>query len=413
MPDQEFEIAVVGAGPAGIAAACTAAECGKRVVLIDDNPAPGGQIWRGEQNVWTQRLAASGCSLLPSSSVIDQPETGVLRIASGNISYDLRFKHLVIATGARERFLPFPGWTLPGVCGAGGLQALAKSGWPVKGKRIVVAGTGPLLLAVAAYLRKRGAHLACIAEQAPTVRVMTFALQSGKLPQGARLQLQLLGVPYRFACWPAAARGAEQLETVTLRQGDREWTERCDYLACGFGLVPNVELAALLGCPLHHGTVKVDEYQQTAVPGVYCAGEPTGVGGVDLALIQGQVAGFAAAESPEKARGLFRQRARWVEFRTRMDAAFALRDELRRLPADDTLICRCEDVPLGQIRQHHSWRSAKLHTRCGMGPCQGRVCGPIIEHALGWPLESVRPPLFPASIRQLAAPLDSDPSSGA
>ncbi|MBL8229983.1 MAG: NAD(P)/FAD-dependent oxidoreductase [Bryobacterales bacterium] len=410
MPDQEFEIVVVGAGPAGIAAACTAAECGKRVVLIDENPAPGGQIWRAEQNTWTQRLAASGCSVRPNSSVIDQPETGVLRIASGNISYQLRFKHLVIATGARERYLPFPGWTLPGVCGAGGLQALAKSGWPVNGKRIVVAGTGPLLLAVAAYLHKRGAHITCIAEQAPRSRVMMFALQSGKLLQGAGLQLQLLGVPYRFNCWPTAAMGKEQLEAVTLCQGDHEWTEQCDYLACGFGLVPNVELAALLGCQLHRGAVKADEYQQTTVPGIYCAGEPTGVGGVDLALIQGQVAGLAAAGLPEKARDHFRRRARWVEFRARLDAAFALRDELSRLAVDDTVICRCEDVPLGQIRQHHSWRSAKLHTRCGMGPCQGRVCGPVVEHLLGWPLESVRPPLSPVSIRQLAV-TDSDPST--
>jgi NADPH-dependent 2,4-dienoyl-CoA reductase/sulfur reductase-like enzyme len=413
MPEAGCDIAIVGAGPAGIAAACTAAECGQRVVLLDDNPAAGGQIWRAAPNPWIDRLNASSVDLRTQSQVIDLPEHDKLRIATQNNSYLLRFGRLILATGARERFLPFPGWTLPGVFGAGGLQALAKSGWPVAGKRIVVAGSGPLLLAVAAYLRQCGARIVCIAEQAPRARVLMFALRSGKLWQGAQLQMQLLGVPYRFGCWPVRAKGGAVLESVILRGAERTWEEPCDYLACGFGLVPNIELAMLAGCRVHHGVVQVDPHQQTSIAGVYCAGEPTGVGGADLAIVQGRIAGYAAAGQTEKAHMLFAERARWTELRTRLEAAFALRDELRRLATDDTVICRCEDVPLRELRQHDSWRSAKLHTRCGMGPCQGRVCGPVAGALFGWTVESVRPPLLPVTVAQLISAQvspSSDPS---
>jgi NADPH-dependent 2,4-dienoyl-CoA reductase/sulfur reductase-like enzyme len=147
--------------------------------------------------------------------------------------------------------------------------------------------------------------------------------------------------------------------------------------------------------------VQVDEYQQTSVPGVYCAGESTGIGGLELSLVEGEIAGYAAGGRPEAARSRFGARARHARFAAALDRAFALRPELKNLPQDDTLVCRCEDVSFGRVRSCSNWRDAKLQTRCGMGPCQGRVCGGALEFLLGWKLESVRPPLFPARIESL------------
>jgi NADPH-dependent 2,4-dienoyl-CoA reductase/sulfur reductase-like enzyme len=164
------DVIVVGAGPAGIAAANAAARSGRTVILLDDNPAPGGQIWRGgrealhqsskeniAKNKALRELAASGATLLPAHRVFDAPAPSTLQAiketADGSEVVALHYDHLILATGARERFLPFPGWTLPGVFGAGGLQALVKGGFSVHGKRVAIAGSGPLLLAVAAHLR--------------------------------------------------------------------------------------------------------------------------------------------------------------------------------------------------------------------------------------------------------------------
>ena len=165
-----------------------------------------------------------------------------------------------------------------------------------------------------------------------------------------------------------------------------------------------MELAALLGCRLGAAGVEVDEYQQTSVPGVYCAGEATGIGGLDLSLVEGEIAGYAAAGKPERRGARFAARESHRRFAAALERAFALRDELKSLPQDDTLVCRCEDVTFGRVRACSGWREAKLHTRCGMGPCQGRVCGGAVEFLLGWKAESVRPPVFPARIESLSGP---------
>jgi NADPH-dependent 2,4-dienoyl-CoA reductase/sulfur reductase-like enzyme len=382
------DVVVVGAGPAGLAAARRASECGARVAMVDDNPAPGGQIWRG------QSPALPPVKTICGARVVAAPAPGRLTLETLDSAFDLEYGTLVLATGARERFLPFPGWTLPHVAGAGGLQALVKSGLPIGGKRVVVAGSGPLLLAVAAYLRKCGARIGLVAEQADQAAVtrfgMTLARHPAKLLQAIRLRA---GVRYLTGCWPVSAEPA----AVTLRRGERKWTERCDYLACGFGLIPNTELAMLLGCG-----VAVDELQQTGTAGIYAAGEVTGIGGLELSMIEGEIAGYAAAGQPEAARRLFAARERHRRFAADLERAFRLRQDLAEFAANDTLVCRCEDVPLGRVRRCSGWREAKLHTRCGMGACQGRVCGPALEFLLGWKSESVRPPLFPARIRTLS-----------
>jgi len=411
---RSFDVLVVGAGPAGIAAAWCAARNGAHVGIVDNNAIPGGQIWRGEtQNSrvsetanWLRKLATSRVEILPAMEIFASQEPGTLAAESADGMHELNYKKLILCTGARERFLPFPGWTLPNVMGAGGLQALVKSGMPIAGKKVVVAGSGPLLLAVAAYLKTHGADVRVIAEQAPWSRLIQFSLllpfRGQKIAQAFALKKQLSRIAYRPGSWVISAEGNGKLESVTLRTGQKTWRESCDYLACGFHLVPNTELPALLACELRAGFVCTDDFQESSIPGIYCAGELTGIGGLELSIVEGQIAGFAAAGQPEKAREYFGGRKRQRRFSAALERTFALRNELRPLPAEETIVCRCEDVRFGRLRSQSSWRAAKLQTRCGMGPCQGRICGPAVEFLFGWKAESARPPIFPAAVESLA-----------
>ncbi len=421
-----FQTLVVGSGPAGIAAATCAAEQGRRVGLIDDNPNPGGQIWRSQRGQtepdashggggaqWYSRLLATSVTPLQGWSVFDgwskpdQPSVNTLRAARRGEVADFHGDNLILATGARERFLPFPGWTLPNVMGIGAIQAMVKGGLPVHGKRVVVAGSGPLLLAVAAMLKASGAIVVSVCEQASLGQLLPFAfslaLHPGKIAQALRYKAATLNVPFHTSCWPVEASGDSQLRSVTLFSNGETRQIACDYLACGFHLVPNIELASLLGCRMENGFVAVDELQQTSVPGILCAGEPTGIGGLELSLVEGQIAGLAAAAQTQKASALFAERRSFSRFAQNLARAFALRSELKALPQDSTLLCRCEDVSYGTVRQHASWRAAKLHTRCGMGTCQGRICGAATEFLMGWNADSVRQPILPALISSLAS----------
>src|SRR5580692_7514491 len=284
-----FDVAVVGAGPAGIAAALAAADSGKTVGLIDDNPAAGGQIWRGAQNVqrhsvsavWLERLNKSAIQVVRGARVF-HADKGELAAESDDSVIQISYGKLILTTGARELFLPFPGWTLPNVMGAGGLQALVKSGLDISGKRIVIAGTGPLLLAVAAYARKSGAKVIGICEQTTRSRMARFGLQMmlvpGKAAEALRFTYDLRGIPHWTDCWPVAAFGNRRVESVRISHRGQTSEIECDYLACGFHLIPNVELSRMCGCGLRDNFVAVDEYQQTSVPGIFCAGEPTGIG---------------------------------------------------------------------------------------------------------------------------------------
>jgi NADPH-dependent 2,4-dienoyl-CoA reductase/sulfur reductase-like enzyme len=186
-----------------------------------------------------------------------------------------------------------------------------------------------------------------------------------------------------------------------LTDGRRQWTEECDFLACGFGLVPNLELPLALGCQTDNGFVKVDPWQASSVPGIYCAGELTGIGGADAALVEGTIAGLVASGRESTAQSFTRQRANWNHFRDDLAQAFALREELAHLSAAETIVCRCEDVTFAKMKPFTGWREAKLQTRCGMGPCQGRVCGAAARMLFGWGMESVRPPVLPARVESL------------
>ena len=429
MTRRDCEVLVIGAGPAGIAAACAGGESGKRVILADENPAPGGQIWRAESQpystrvnrkgpagAWFDRLARSGAATVSGASAFDaDAKSRVVRFERERDTLEVRYESLVLATGARERFLPFPGWTLPGIFGAGGLQALVKGGLPVEGRRIVVAGTGPLLLAAAGMLGQRGAQVLMVLEQARWTSLARFGLTvsafPGKLIEAVTLFIHSGGVPFRPGWWICEAGGAGQLEWVEITNGQRRTRVACDMLACGYGLVPNTEFAQLLGCGMTAPrasraarVVEVDQWQRTSLEGIYACGELSGIGGAELSLEEGCVAGYATAGRRSIAQRHFPARERYRRFAREMEAAFALREELKTLAKPDTITCRCEDVAAGQLLEFGSWREAKLASRCGMGPCQGRVCGPAVEFLFGWDAASVRPPLATVRLESLADP---------
>ncbi|PHV12597.1 NAD(P)/FAD-dependent oxidoreductase [Chitinimonas sp. BJB300] len=426
MSDLHTEIAIVGAGPAGLAAALAVCEHGRAACLIDDNPKPGGQIWRAgltagsrsatNREAWltnpaipaelTARLArVEGLRVLPAARVVATQNAGSLLLEDASQARYLHYQKLIVASGARELLLPFPGWTLPGVTGAGGLQALVKQGLDVSGKRIVLAGSGPLLLASAATLRAAGAQVLLIAEQAASRQLAGFVWSlrhwPAKLAQAARLRWALRGVPYRAGSHVLAALGKERLQSVRLQQGQHVRELACDWLGVGFGLVPNTELLQALGCALQDGSAKVDALLQCSQPNVFAVGEACGIGGVDKALLEGRMAGLAAAGQVEAAQALIPARAHQLRFAAQLAHHFSLDPAIRQLADAQTLVCRCEDVRHGDLLAYNNWREAKLQTRCGMGACQGRICGAACATLYGWPVTGSRPPIQPTRLGSL------------
>ncbi len=348
IPVRRFDVLVVGAGPAGMAAAVRASGEGRVVALVDDNPDLGGQIWRNERARPTGRPAARWFALaaaapferLASTRIVGSAGPGVLVAESGGRLVELEYGKLILATGARELFLPFPGWTLPNVMGAGGLQAMVKSGLPIAGKSVVVAGSGPLLLAVAAALKKKGADVRAIVEQAPFGQARPVRprppVRAGQVAPGDRPEARPRPGPLPDGL--VAGRGhAGRLggpRPVAITDGRTIREIPCDYLACGFGLLPNLELPRLLGCALDPeiggGGTRVDPFGQTTIPGVYAVGEVTGIGGLEAATLEGEVAGYASTGRVDRATALLPARARARRFARHLEAAFAPRAELRK-----------------------------------------------------------------------------------
>ena len=409
-------IVILGAGPAGLAAAEAASADGEAVLLVDDNSAPGGQIWRGgpgywqdarAQNLWDRIQARPNVRLLCGARMVGHGLPGTLLLDTADGPLALPWERVILCSGARELLLPFPGWTLPGVTGAGGLQALLKGGMALEGKRVVVAGSGPLLLAVADSVIRKGATVAAIVEHRSTRELAGFGAgllrgQRAKLWQALGLFSRLRGVPYWRGATVTEARGDTRVRSVLVQRAGSVTEIACDYAACGYGLLPALESAALFGCAQAAGAVAVDSAQRTSVAGVWAAGEATGIGGVDKALAEGRVAGLSAAG--KGASHGERKAVRVAQsFARLLAASFGPTPALRALCAPATIVCRCEDVRAQALREHDSWRAAKLQTRVGMGPCQGRVCGAACEFLYGWDCAGGRPPVFPVSAATLAS----------
>jgi D-hydroxyproline dehydrogenase subunit alpha len=409
-----FDVVIVGAGPAGLAAAVEASYATSSVAVVDQNPGPGGQIWRRDPEQGFAPIArryidrvSERATLINRASVIDVASAHGrhrLLLDQEGRTMMLETGTIVLATGARELFLPFPGWTLPGVVGVGGLQALMKSGLDVSGKRVVIAGTGPLLMAVAATAARKGAEVVAVVEQASMPMMLGFSLRLVAHPfiafEALRFAQELPAGSMRLGSWVAEAHGADRLREVTIRSGNQAARIACDYLACAYGLVPNVELARVLGCETSPAGIVVDRRQATTVSGVFAAGECTGIAGEPKARAEGVVAGNSAG-----GRGTYQQVVNWASGARRwgrvLDRTFALRPEVLDLARPDTIVCRCEDVRRRDIDSAWTARQAKLYARVGMGACQGRICGAAMQRTLGWEMDSTRAPLQPAALSSL------------
>jgi NADPH-dependent 2,4-dienoyl-CoA reductase/sulfur reductase-like enzyme len=410
---------IIGAGPAGLAAALAAASTTARIVLLDDNPLPGGQIWRDgphakvpaqARQLRERVLACTNVRYHSGTRVIACPGPKTLLVEDAERGWQIRYDKLILCTGARELLLPFPGWTLPGVTGAGGLQALIKAGVPVRDQRLVIAGSGPLLLASAATAKDNGAKLLAIAEQASLAAVAGFATQLPRWPHKLLQSFTLFERSYRTGSHVVAALGHDRLEGVRLKQNGKIVEIACDRLACGFGLIANSQLGQALGCEVRQQAIAVDTWQATSQPDIYAAGECTGFGGSERALVEGAIAGHVAVGDRPAAQALLSRRARWHGFAAALNKAFALDPALKSLASADTLVCRCEDVTFAALVGHGNWREAKLASRCGMGACQGRVCGAATEYLFGWQPSAPRPPFSPARIETLLG-LDQTPGA--
>ncbi|MEV6202871.1 FAD-dependent oxidoreductase [Streptomyces sp. NPDC051771] len=452
-PTEGADLAVVGAGPAGLAAAVTAAALGRTVTLLDAGAGPGGQYYRHPDPA----LGATRPQALHHDWAAFSGREAELRAyeRAGRIRYlanrqvwsvtgsgtdwtvhsrtddragrPVRARAVLLATGAYERQLPFPGWTLPGVVGAGGAQAMLKSGLVLPGRRVVVAGSGPLLLAVAASLAAAGARVPAVVEAAgygPYARhAGTLLRNPAKLAEGALYGGALLRHQVRPLLRHAVveAHGTDRVEAVTVARLDRDWrpvpgTGRrvpCDALAVGHGLVPELSLATALGCATRtaaDGTAALvlTPALRTSVPGVWAAGETGGVGGAALALTEGEIAAHSIAGRAVPA-ALARRRARLRAFADAMGAAHRPGAGWTGWLREETAVCRCEEVPAGRVREAveelgaTDARTVKLLTRAGMGWCQGRVCGPAVAAlAGGEPAADRRPLACPVRLGELA-----------
>lgn len=439
-------VVILGAGPAGLAAAQSALARGADVTVLDEGERPGGQFWRHHeqltdprmQHQWSRferlRGALDRATVHGQASVWRVETDGGLRVhalvgpadAAGRTGLTIEADALVIATGAHDRALPLPGWTLPGVITAGAAQALAKRDGVAPGRRTVVAGAGPFLLPVAASIGLVGGSVAEVVE----------AVGFGAITRGwGRSPWQLAGAvgkagelaeyvgdlvrrrtPYRFGSAVTRIHGEHAVEAVTVQRIDADWraipgTERvveCDSVALGHGFTPRLEAAIQAGCAISPDRfVEVDDRQATTVPGVFAAGEVTGIAGADAALAEGAVAGFAAAggslDDP-RLRGILRERRRMHAFAERL-ATHAIRPGWTGWLDDDTIVCRCESVTRARIAEYAdaSSRGMRLATRAGLGACQGRTCGRSVEALVATSVDyDHRPVLSSIRIGELA-----------
>jgi len=462
MPDSRVDIAIVGGGPAGTAAAELLGRSGMRVVLLDDNPRLGGQYLRGGRraNGGTDPVARRGLATIEAlerlgvdvrsgAEVIGIEPAFELLISQRGTLFGVRCERVLLATGARERFVPFSGWTLPGVLSTGAVQILIKQSRVLPARETLVAGAGPFLHAVAGDLLRHGGRVSAVADEAQVLTGLPhpglLAAQWAKFSAGGMLVARLLaaGVPIRPATRVVAARGNDGLEEVVTAAVDRrgavvpgtERTYRAGALAVGFGFTPNIEAARLAGCEIVYNAslggwvVRVGDDLETSVAGIHAAGEITAVGGAAKSWIEGRIAAYGILRRSGRLQpgamrreiaGLQRTRrgqmafARWFNARYTFGSEYMARrfGEL----ADDVPLCRCESVTIGAVRRALAEglttpAGVKKATRCGMGICQGSTCGPILAEALAAltgsprsqvPLPSVRMPLKPVALGTLA-----------
>lgn len=445
------DVLIVGAGPGGLSAALAAANCGLKVTIVDAYPEPGGQYYhqppsryRNEATnrqkvgriLW-RRAVNAGVEIRSSTIVwnLDNKKNASIHGSGGTET--IHGEIVILATGAYERTVAFPGWTLPGVITAGAAQTLLYR--RVKpGKRVLLAGTGPLQLVTAANLLDAHMKVICVLEAArlyPSIDGgIALVGQWGRIREGSRSIAQLFWhrVPYRVGWGILRAHGREQVEGATIAQLNSEWQPipgseqevSCDTICTGYGFIPFNALAKMAGAKFVWdtalgGEVPVrDEYFRTSIPGIYAIGDSAGIGGYRMALYEGAIAGASAAvdlgHRVPLAEKIFQSTSRKLRneqrFQKYYSRLFTPKDGIFELSHPDTIVCRCEGITRDMIEKAvccsgaKTLQELKAVTRCGMGECQGRVCGPTISRMVskltGMSMDSIgsfasRLPIFP------------------
>ncbi len=454
-----FDLAIVGAGPAGLAAAITAATHGLKAAVMDEQSEPGGQIYRSIESTGTrrpaqlamlgadyaaglglaQRFRASGAEYLPLTSVwqIDG-ERNIFTRSNGRATR-IAAKQVLIATGALERPVPVPGWTLPGVMTCGAAQTLLKSTGAVPAGRVVLAGAGPLLLLLAAQLVRAGVKPAAILETRPNYlaalrHLPGFLTAPGYFGKGWRLlaELRAAGVPIRSGVRNVHIRGDDRVREIEYEWGGQTQREAADLVLLHQGIVPNANLALSLRCEHTWDDAQrclracLDAWGNTSIPGVQIAGDTGGIIGAQAAELSGHLAALDAARNlgriseadrDRAAQPLRAQFSRHVGARPFLDALYRPPQAMVAPREPDTIVCRCEEIRAGEIRKIVTEQGCpgpnqlKSFTRCGMGPCQGRLCGltvvELIAECRGVPVSEVgyyriRSPVKPVTVGELA-----------
>lgn len=457
------DLFVIGAGPAGMAAAVTARECGLSVIVADEQSEPGGQIWRaigrnarsrpktlaflGEEYTvgadLAARFAASGAEYWPCAMVwnLDCPDEGdkVVTVAAGGATRQARANAVVIATGAMERPVPVPGWTLPGVMSIGAAQTVLKSSCMFPEAPLVLAGAGPLMLLFAAQCIAAGIEISAVLDTTPPdaywrgLPHLPKAMPGWRtLLKGRALQRTLMGAGIRIfrAIRDLEARGADRLERVRFVSAGRPFELDAAGLLLHEGVVPNPQLTRLIGCEhyWHHAQrcfhPVLSDRGETSVENVYVAGDGGGIAGAGAAVHAGRIAALEIAERADavdrastKTALANARKALRIERAVRplLDAMFPPPDWIQSLDGDVT-VCRCEEVTAAAVREAAALgapgpNQAKAFLRAGMGPCQGRLCGltvtEILADAHGKRPEEVgyyriRPPIKPVTLGELA-----------
>ena len=428
-------LTVIGGGPAGLSAAIAAAKCGAQVLVIDDNAQPGGQIYRQPGVVDTDGLAlfkrveefSDQITIWNDASVWAMFEPRTLAVTQRDTLTLVDAQAIIAATGAYDRPVPVPGWTLPGVYTCGGAQVLIKSQRVAPGSRALLAGTGPLQLVVANQMLDAGMEVAAVVEASlmrGTWRHLPDLLsQPALLARGMRYlrRLRRAGVPILRGCTLQSIAGQQQVEGATIvdNSGHAQSFD-VDTVCIGYGFVPNTAMTHMLGCEHLCGAAIHDEAMRTSDPQTFVAGDCGGVAGVLVAKAQGAIAGCFAAGAGAEAAPYQRQLVSLSRFRRAMDQIYPVTNDVYSHMTDDTIVCRCEEVTAGEIRDAIRAGTAdandiKKRTRAGMGYCQGCNCLPpiaaMLEREFGVDPTTMRgltgrPPVQPVALHVLGAVQD-------
>lgn len=457
------DVAVVGAGPAGLAAAAVTGAAGLATLVLDEGLAPGGQIWRAAEAVAGDparrevlassyrgapaaiKAARAHATIMSGAEVVDvSAERDILWFdrAAGRLR-ETRARAILLATGAMERPVAFPGWTLPGVSGAGALQIAIKQGGLVPQGPVILAGQGPLLLLVAHQLRMLGAEVAATLDFGPAFpsRAALAALpgaaraDAGLVASGVGLAVRrtLSGTAYRNVT-ALRAVGGSRLEAVEFTADGMVYRLPAARLGVHDGVIPATQLSRLLGLahrwidPQAAFAPRHDDEHGTSAEGVFVAGDGAGIEGAALAATRGGAAGRAICRALGVPPGPLPAAARVkgaaaAAARPLVDALYPPLS-VASLADDETVLCRCESVTVGAVRQAVRLGATgpnrvKTATRCGMGPCQGRMCGNgltrLLAEETGKPPDAVgalriRPPLKPVLLADYARLADPEPA---